>query len=156
MKAKTLRAEDITPSVGSAYPASVKGATAGRRRHRLGDAFGLSQFGVNVLVLPPGCDSSLRHWHSREDEFVMVLEGEVLLITDGGETRMQAGECAGFPAGNTDAHCFRNDGKSPARLLEIGSRMPAEDTVRYPDVDMILQRAEKTFRRESNGKPFGD
>ena len=142
-----MRPEDVEPATGSPYPADIAGTTAGRRKRRLGNAFGLGQFGVNLLELPPGCDSSLRHWHSHEDEFVWLLEGEVVLVDEGGERPMRTGECIGFPAGSANAHCFRNKGERDARLLEIGSRRKGVDVVRYPDADMEYSRSEGVFRR---------
>lgn len=105
-------------------------------RHALGDVAGLTQFGVNLLRLPPGVWSSQRHWHSREDEFVWVLEGEVVLITDRGEELLRAGDCAGFKAGVADGHHLQNRSNREALLLEVGTRCPAEDDVDYPDIDL--------------------
>lgn len=149
------RAEDLEAVRGSPYPASVAGTTVNRIRRRLGDAFGLEQFGANLLELPPGCDSSLRHWHSHEDELIWILEGEVFLVDDEGERRMRPGDCVGFRAGVPNAHCFRNRGTEPAKLLEIGSRRPDADTVSYPDVGMRVDQSDDVFRRE-DGEPFGN
>lgn len=122
---------------GSAYPAPHDAPCRDRERIRLGDAGGLSQFGVNLLRLPPGQWSSQRHWHEREDEFVMVLEGEVVLVTDAGERTLRRGDCAAFPAGLADGHHVQNRAATPALLLEVGARHAGE-TVHYSDIDLHL------------------
>lgn len=122
-------------SVGSRYPAPYGAPCAGRVRNRLGDAAGLTDFGVNLLRLPPGTWSSQRHWHSAEDEFVYVLEGEVVLVTDSGEETLRPGDCAGFKAGVEDGHHLQNRSSTDALLLEVGSRK-AEDAGDYPDIDL--------------------
>lgn len=122
---------------GSVYPPPYAAMMAGRSSLRLGEAAGLSQFGVNLVTLAPGVLSSLRHWHRNEDEFVMVISGECVMITDDGEALMQAGDCAGFPAGTPDGHHFVNRSAAPARFLVIGSRA-AEEFVTYSDVDLLL------------------
>ena len=120
---------------GTAYPPPFDQPCQARRRWKLGDAAGLTGFGVNLLRLPPGTWSSQRHWHSREDEFVYVLEGEVVLVTDAGEEVLKAGDCAGFKAGDADGHHLQNRSDTEAVLLEIGGRQPGE-TVDYPDIDL--------------------
>lgn len=120
---------------GTAYPPPYDQPCLERRRWKLGDAAGLTGFGVNLLRLPPGAWSSQRHWHSREDEFVYVLEGEVVLVTDGGEEVLKAGDCAGFKAGDGDGHHIQNRSDREAVMLEIGARQPGE-TVDYPDIDL--------------------
>jgi uncharacterized cupin superfamily protein len=95
----------------------------------------LTQFGVNLLQLPPGAWSSQRHWHTHEDEFVYVLEGEVVLVTDAGEEILRAGDCAGFRAGDRDGHCLQNRSPQDARVLVVGSRNDA-DGGEYPDIDL--------------------
>ena len=124
-----------------------------RRRRKLGDAAGLTQFGVNRLELDPGVWTSQRHWHSAEDEFVWVVEGEVVLIDDGGETVLKAGDCAGFPAGDGNGHHIVNRSDRTAVLLEVGTRRPAEDRVEYPDIDMTYTGGE-TFYRRRDGTPY--
>jgi uncharacterized cupin superfamily protein len=121
---------------GSAYPPPFNLPCRARVRQRLGDAAGLGQFGVNLLTLLPGAWSSQRHWHSAEDEFVWVLEGEVVLVTDAGETVLRAGDCAGFPAGAADGHHLQNRSDRPARALEVGSRRPDADWADYPGIDL--------------------
>jgi uncharacterized cupin superfamily protein len=122
-------------SVGSGYPAPYGEPCASRVRNRLGDAAGLTDFGVNLLRLPPGVWSSQRHWHTAEDEFVYVLEGEVVLVTDAGEETLRPGDCAGFKAGVEDGHHLQNRSEADVVLLEVGSRR-AEDAGDYPDIDM--------------------
>lgn len=106
---------------------------AGRREARLAKPLGLTQFGVNQVVLAPGAATALRHWHEAEDEFVYVLAGTVVLIDDNGPHELTAGGFAAFPAAIPNAHHFVNRGSAPATLLVIGSRRPGEDVVHYPD-----------------------
>ncbi len=122
---------------GSIYPEPYAALMAGRRSLRLGDAGGLTQFGVNIVILAPGAKSSLRHWHLHEDEFVMILEGECALIQDAGETLMQVGDCAAFPAGNPDGHCFVNTTAAEARFLVVGTKAPRE-VATYSDIDLMV------------------
>ena len=138
---------------GTTYPDEFASPCLSRRRWKLGDAAGLSQFGVNLLRLPDGAWSSQRHWHSAEDEFVWVVEGEVVLIEEGGETILRAGDCAGFKAGVADGHKIENRSDREAVLLEVGSRRPTEDACDYPDIDMILPKgADRYFHRD--GTPY--
>lgn len=126
-------------ATGSRYPAPFDAPCQGRVQRRLGDAAGLTQFGVNLLRLAPGAWSSQRHWHAEEDEFAWVLEGEVVLVEDAGETVLRAGECAGFPAGSRDGHHLQNRSDRDAVLLVAGSRNAA-DWGEYPDIDMMFRR----------------
>jgi uncharacterized cupin superfamily protein len=131
-----LNPMDLTPRIGTtAYPPDLRAACDGREKRALGDAFGLSQYGINHTVLRPGAASALRHWHSEEDEFIYVLSGELTLVTDMGETPLTAGECAGFPAGRPDGHMVVNKSAEPAAYLEIGTRSRT-DTGTYPDDDL--------------------
>ena len=123
---------------GSDYPAEFAVQPGPRMRQRLGDAAGLTQFGVNRLVLPAGSWSSQRHWHSVEDEFVCVLAGEVVLVTDAGEEVLKAGDCAAFPANTPNGHHLVNRSAGPAVCLEVGGRS-ALDRVVYPDIDMVCE-----------------
>jgi uncharacterized cupin superfamily protein len=130
---------DVTAAakrVGSSYPAPFDKPAADRIRQALGDAGGLTQFGVNLLHLPPGAWSSQRHWHSLEDEFVFVVSGEIVLVTDRGEEILRAGDCAAFPANTPDGHHLVNRGTSTALCLEIGTRASG-DRVVYPDIDLV-------------------
>lgn len=122
---------------GSGYPEPFRSRMGDRVKRRLGDACGLTRFGVNLVTLGPGGQSALRHWHTREDEFVYVLEGEVVLVTDAGEQVLRAGDCAGYPAGRSDGHHFVNRSGAPARYLEVGNRDPA-DRAFYPDDDLQM------------------
>jgi uncharacterized cupin superfamily protein len=142
-KEKTLRAPALDPATvparrGSDYPPPFDRLVATRERRRLGDALGLRNFGVNLLRLPPGCASSQRHWHTRQDEFVYVLDGEAVLVTDGGEQTLRAGMAAGFPAGTGDGHHLVNRSDRDAVLLEVGDRTEG-DEVDYSDIDMMIR-----------------
>src|SRR5215469_4781820 len=108
---------------GSGYPEPYRTRMGDRVKRRLGDACGLTRFGVNLVTLGPGGQSALRHWHTLEDEFVYVLSGEVILLTNAGEQTLTAGMCAGYPAGSRDAHHFINRSQEPATYLEIGNRI---------------------------------
>lgn len=138
---------------GTGYPPPYDAPCRGRRRWKLGDAAGLSQFGVNLLRLAPGDWSSQRHWHATEDEFVWVLEGEVVLVDDAGETVLRAGDCGGFKAGVANGHQLRNRSDSEAVVLEVGGRNPAGDAVEYPDIDLVLRAGESGYRRR-DGTPY--
>lgn len=129
---------------GTGYPSPYDVPCRARERQPVGDAAGLTQFGVNLQRIQPGAWSSQRHWHSHEDEFVWVLSGELTLVTDSGEEILRAGDCVGFKAGVADGHHLQNRSKNEAVLLAIGSRKPEEDVCDYPDVDM---------RWAGNGKP---
>ena len=138
---------------GTGYPEEFAAPCKPRRRWRLGDAVGLDQFGVNLLRLPAGAWSSQRHWHSAEDEFVWVVEGEVVLVEEDGETVLITGDCAGFKAGAANGHKIENRSDREAVLLEVGSRRPTEDACDYPDIDMILPKgADRYFHRD--GTPY--
>jgi uncharacterized cupin superfamily protein len=119
------------------YPEPFRSRVMPRHKRRLGDELGLTLIGVNLTMLPPGKESSMRHWHTHEDEFVYVLEGEVVLRTDGGEQVLRAGMCAGFVAGVADGHQLINRSDRPALYLEVSNREPAADRAHYPDVDLL-------------------
>jgi len=138
---------------GTGYPPPHDEPCKGRRRWRLGDAVGLSQFGVNLLRLPPGQWSSQRHWHTAEDEFVYVVSGEVVLVDDQGEHLLRAGDCAGFPAGAADGHHLQNRSEIEAVLLEVGSRRPGTDGANYPDIDMMRAPGATSYSHK-DGSPF--
>lgn len=137
---------------GSGYPAPYDLPCVQRVRRRLGDAGGLTDFGVNLLELPPGAWSSQRHWHSAEDEFVWVIEGDVTLIDDTGEHLLHAGDCTAFPKGDDSGHHLVNRSASVVRCLEIGSRKPDEDACDYPDIDLHLRRGEGFTHKD--GSPY--
>jgi uncharacterized cupin superfamily protein len=132
-----LNLDSIPERRGSGYPAPFDREPADRIRQRLGDAAGLTHFGVNLLRLPPGSWSSQRHWHTHEEEFVFVLSGEVVLVTDDREELLRAGDCAAFPANAPVGHHLVNRSAATATCLEVGSRIAA-DTTFYPDLDMIF------------------
>ncbi len=139
---------------GTAYPEVFAQGVAEREKRALGDAAGLTGFGVNLVRLPAGTMSSQRHWHSREDEFVYVLEGEIVLVSDGGEQVLGPGMAAGFPAGSGDGHHLVNRSGRDALYLEVGDRSPGDD-VDYPDIDMLRRRVggENRFVRK-DGTPW--
>ena len=120
---------------GTLYPSPFDEPCRSRQRTRLADAAGLSQYGVNLLRLPPGAWSSQRHWHTKQDEFIYILSGEVVLATDAGDEILRAGDAAGFKAGDTDGHCLQNRSNADVTLLEIGTRL-ADDGAWYSDIDM--------------------
>lgn len=146
---------DTAPrSVGTSYPPPHDVPCRLRERQRLGDAAGLQQFGVNRLRLPPGSWSSQRHWHTHEDEFVYVLAGEVVLVTDAGEEVLRAGECAGFRAGDADGHHLQNRSQADAIVLEVGSRDPERDGAEYPDIDMRIGPGRSAGYVHRDGTPY--
>ena len=139
---------------GSFYPAPFQAEHKGRHKQALGDAVGLTQFGVNITRIAPGAASSLRHYHEQEDEFIYVLEGELVLIENDGEVVLKAGDCAGFKANSGNAHRLINRSTKDAVYFEVGTRSP-HDRVHYPDVDLLLER-DKTGRRylHKSGEPY--
>lgn len=128
--------QSLETFIGTLYPPPYDEPCRARERTRLGDAAGLTQFGVNLLRLPPGAWSSQRHWHTGEDEFVYVLAGEVVLVTDAGEETLRDGDAAGFPANDLDGHCLQNRSDRDAQVLEIGTRMKGS-VCYYPGIDMV-------------------
>ncbi len=146
----------LIPVLGTTYPAPFDSPCLSLERRRLGDAAGLTQFGVNLLRLPPGAWSSQRHWHTASDEFVYVLEGEVTLAADDGFELLRAGEAAGFRAGEPNGHCLQNRSARDALVLEIGTR-GAEDATVYSDIDMAAPAGGRpeTYTRK-DGTPYPD
>ena len=140
----------VPSSTGSSNPQPFDAPCAMRVRQRLGDAAELTDFGVNRLRLPPGAWSSQRHWHVAEDEFVYVIEGEVVLVTDSGEEILKVGDCAGFKAGVKDGHHLQNRSSRDAVVLEVGSRK-SQDAGEYSDIDMRFSDA--GFTRK-DGTPY--
>jgi len=136
----------------SDYPAPFHEAVDGRTQQALGDAGGLSQFGVNLVELQPGAASSQRHWHSHEDEFVTVLSGELVLVTDAGETLMRAGDHAAFPAGRPDGHHLINRSWGPGVFLVVGARNP-DDVTTYADIDMRYEATSDRYVHK-DGTPY--
>ena len=133
---KRIDSSTIEPIVGTLYPPPFDEPCRARERKRLGDAAGLTQYGVNLLRLPPGAWSSQRHWHAEQDEFIFVVSGEVMLVTDQGEEILRAGDSAGFKAGDPNGHCLQNRSTADAVVLEMGTRIKGDSAV-YPDIDMI-------------------
>ena len=150
-----LTAAEVPLRGPSNYPADLARKVAGREKRTLGDPFGLKNFGVNLTRLKPGAASALRHAHRTQDEFVYILEGEPMLVTDAGETPLKPGMCAGFAAGTGDAHCLVNRGSADVVYLEIGDRSPG-DAVVYPDDDLAATMGEDGKWRYSrkNGTPI--
>jgi uncharacterized cupin superfamily protein len=133
---KAIKAADAPPRARpSGYPEPFVPRVKGREKRPLGDLFGLQNFGVNLTRLAPGAHSSLRHAHTRQDEFVYILEGRPTLVTDDGETELEPGMCAGFKAGSGDAHHLQNRTQGEVLYLEIGDRTPG-DGAAYPDDDL--------------------
>ncbi len=144
----------VPVKTGSIYPAPYDAVVAGRTSLRLGDAGGLTQFGVNLVTLAPGAMSSLRHWHLAEDEFVMITSGTCTMITNAGNTQMQTGDCAAFPANTADGHHFINHTATPATFLVVGSKAPREIAT-YSDVDLVVTiQAGKAIFTHKDGTPY--
>jgi uncharacterized cupin superfamily protein len=137
---------------GSGYPTPFDAPCTGRVRQRLGDAGGIADYGLNIMRLPPGNWSSQRHWHSHEDEFVFILEGEVVLIEDGGETVLKAGDCAAFPKNSGNGHHMINRSGADAVYLEVGSRHP-DDMTTCADIDLKSANADGVWRHK-DGTPY--
>jgi len=150
-----IRASDLPTQQRNPYPPPYDRATDGRFRRVLGDTLGLTKFGVNLTELAPGAASSLRHWHTEEDEFVYILDGTPTLVTDAGEQLLEPGMCAGFPANSGDGHRLENRSDGTVVYLEIGNRS-AHETVHYPDVDLVLERGTETGMtfRHRDGTPY--
>lgn len=144
--------ESVPEICRTGYPAPYSAAVAGRHYRRLAGACGLTDFGVNFCRLEPGAWSSQRHWHSREDEFVYVVSGEVMLVTNGCETLMRPGDCAAFPKNDGDGHHLVNRSGADALLLVVGSNF-SDDACTYPDIDMHLPRADAGYTRK-DGTPY--
>lgn len=138
--------------LGTGYPSPFNEACAGRTRRRLGDAGGLSAFGVNLMTLPPGKWSSQRHWHSDEDEFVFVLHGELTLVEDNAEALLRVGDCAAFPKGSVNGHHLQNRGATEAIYLEVGSRHP-DDLTTCSDIDLMSSNRDGAFVHK-DGVPY--
>jgi uncharacterized cupin superfamily protein len=140
--------------IKGSYPPPHRSVTDGREKAALGNVAGLTQFGVNLTRLKPGAASALRHWHEQEDEFVYVLDGELVLIEDDGETVLGPGDCAGFKAGAPNGHQLVNRSQHDARYLEIGTRA-ATERAHYSDVDLVMERdpGGMRFLRKS-GEPY--
>ena len=154
LKFPALDPDAVSAVEGSTYPEAFKARVAGRVRRRLGDALGLTNFGVNLTTLKPGAQSALRHWHTKQDEFIYIVSGELVLVTNAGEQVLKPGLVAGFPAGKADGHHLANRGSVDAVYLEVGDRT-AGDEAEYPDDDLAA-RATPTGRRfeHKDGTPY--
>ena len=155
LRRPALDPADVPPRGTSGYPEPFRSRVLPREKRALGDALGLTKIGVNLTTLPPGKESSMRHFHTLEDEMVFVLEGEVVLFTDEGEQLLTAGTCAGFPAGARNGHQLVNRSDRPVRYLEISNRDPA-DSAEYPDVDLAYRKGpdgRATFAHK-DGTPY--
>jgi uncharacterized cupin superfamily protein len=140
----------------ASYPKEFAQLIAGRSKQRIGDTVGLTQFGVNITRIKAGSASALRHWHEQEDEFIYMLEGELVLRENDGETLLKPGDAAGFKAGSGIAHCLVNRSERDAVYLEVGTRA-ASERVHYPDVDFMMERdgsGRRYFRK--SGAPIED
>jgi uncharacterized cupin superfamily protein len=139
----------LPPRTGSGYPEPYRSRVLPREKRALGDALGLTTIGINQTILPPGKESSMRHWHTHEEEFIYVLSGEVVLITDAGEQVLTAGMCAGFPVAvdikNGDGHQLVNRSDQPVVYLEVSNR-DARDQAYYSDVDLHFHGADAPVR----------
>jgi uncharacterized cupin superfamily protein len=149
---KKIALTSIPVKRGSSYPKPFDQPCAARARQPLARSQGLSHFGVNLTVIPPGGWSSQRHWHSHEDEFVWILEGELTLVTDAGEEVLLAGDCAAFKAGDSDGHHLINRSANPAKLLEIGNS-DSRDRCVYSDIDMTAEPGLEVFSHR-DGSPY--
>ncbi len=152
--AKRIDAKTIDSIIGTLYPPPFDKPCRARERKKLGDAAGLTQFGVNLLRLPPGAWSSQRHWHTASDEFVYVLSGEVVLVTDAGEEILRPGDAAGFKAGEADGHHLQNRSQCDVLVLEFGSRI-ADDSAHYSDIDLLSPAgARPVMYTHRDGTPY--
>jgi len=146
---------NVPVRTASIYPTEVqRQRLAGRAKQALGDALGLQNFGVNLVRLEPGAISALRHWHTRQDEFIYVLEGELTLVTEAGEQNLPAGACAGFPAGQADGHQLVNRSDHVVVYLEVGDRLPG-DRSHYPDEDLEARAGRGSYEfLHRDGTPY--
>jgi uncharacterized cupin superfamily protein len=146
--------EAVPPVVGTLYPEPYDVPCRNRERRKLGDAAGLTQFGVNRLTLPPGAWSSQRHWHTESDELIYVLEGEVTLVSDQGEETLSAGDAAGFKAGDANGHCLQNRSQARAVVIEVGTRV-STDACHYPGIDLFAPPGAKpAMFTHQDGTPY--
>lgn len=142
VKKPALNPQDLGGLSRSIYPEPYRSRVLPREVRRLGDALGLTRIGVNLVHVLPGKESSMRHWHTHEDEFLYMLEGELMLRTEGGEQLLRAGMCAGFAAASEDGHHCINRSEQPAVYLVVSNRDP-QDTAYYsdPEVDLVWSPA---------------
>ena len=151
---KKLDVDRIEAHIGSGYPPPFNKQVAMRERKRLAEAAGLTKIGVTLLRLPPDTWSTQRHWHTNSDEFVFVVSGEVVLVTDDGEEVLQAGDSVGFKANDGNGHHIQNRSSSDAVILEIGNHL-STDTAYYPDIDLIAALVDgKPTITHRDGSPY--
>lgn len=150
-----LLAADVRPRAKpSNYPEPFYSQMLKREKRALGDLFGLKTFGVNLTRIAPGGVSALRHAHTKQDEFVYVLEGRPTLVTDAGRTALAPGMCAGFRAGTGDAHNLVNETREDVVYLEVGDRLPG-DSATYPDDDLAAEFVDGRWRfTHRDGTPY--
>jgi uncharacterized cupin superfamily protein len=154
LKAPAFDPRDLEEVAATGYPEPFRSRVAGRHRRKLGDHAGLKNFGVNLTRLDPGSESSMRHWHEKQDEFIYVIEGELTLVSEAGRQKLRPGMAAGFPAGKADGHQLINETDRPALYLEIGDRMPG-DSASYPDVDLAVRMIDgKWVFSRKDGTPY--
>lgn len=157
MSAPMLPALDpatVAETRGSGYPEPFRSLMGDRAKKRLSNACGVTRFGVNLVTLGPEGQSALRHWHTLEDEFIYMLSGELVLITDEGEQILEAGMCAGYPAGRRNGHHMVNRSAVPAQYLEIGNRIEGDNAF-YPDDDLLWVETEGgTIAAHKDGKRY--
>ena len=137
-KKSALDPRELAAESSCSYPEPYRSRVMPRAKRRLGDAFGLTKIGINLTILAPGKESSMRHWHTHEDEFIYMVAGEVVLRTDAGEQTLRPGMCAGFPAGDANGHQLVNRSDAPAVYLEMSNRVEPRDTTYYSDADVDL------------------
>ena len=149
---KRIDVATLPAIVGTLYPPPFDEPCRARQRIRLGDAAGITQYGINLVRLKPGAWSSQRHWHIAQDEFIYVLSGEVTLVTNAGAEILRAGDCAGFKAGDEDGHHLQNNSSADVTFLEMGTRLPG-DGAHYSDIDMMLAPDAKQYCHR-DGTPY--
>ncbi len=154
MKRPALDPAAVEGKFGSGFPTAFKAPFEMREKRALGNALGLTQFGVNLVRLPPGAASSPRHWHANEDEFVYILEGAPILISEAGRQTLGPGMAAGYPAGVADAHQMLNESDADVVYLEIGSRA-VDEVCTLPDVDLhVVRKDGQTRFTQKDGTPY--
>jgi len=154
LEAAPMNPADLKVNNRSGYPEPYRSKVLPREKRALGDASGLTKIGINHTTLWPGAASSMRHWHTEEDELVYVLSGELILVTDAGEQTLKAGQCAGFPAGFANGHQLVNRGQEPAVYLEISNR-DKSDAAHYPDIDLRWNAPETPGKfSHKDGTPY--
>jgi uncharacterized cupin superfamily protein len=152
---KRIDVAAVAAVIGTLYPPPFDQPCRNRERRRLGDAAGLTQFGVNLLRLPPGSWSSQRHWHSHEDEFIYVLSGEATLVSEEGSEVLRAGDAAGFKAGDPNGHTLQNRSAAEVLVLEVGTRARDKDSTTYPGIDLLAPAGESpALFTHRDGTPY--